>query len=124
MAIVRLNLPVSMTTQPTVVTGLAILENVRYRLTLRWSPRDDRNGMWRMDIADATGTLRVAGVPLIQSNDVLAPFHYKGRRIMPGRLRVTCDPDPATPTVRVDPGLYDFGQRARIEYVESTDPSF
>lgn len=108
-----------MADDPSTVTGLAYLENVRYRLTMKWSPRDDREGMWRLDIADASGTMRVTGVPLVVSDDVLRPFHYKGRRIMPGQLRVTCDPDPAT-GIPVDPGLHDFGRRARLEYVEST----
>ena len=120
MATVKLKIPESLADDPAVVTGIMYLENSRYRLTLRWSPRDDRDGVWRMDVADAAGVLRVAGVPLVLSEDVLAPFHYRGRRIMPGALRVTCDSDPATPDVRRDPGLRDLGRAARVEYVEST----
>ncbi|TXH41748.1 MAG: hypothetical protein E6Q97_36940, partial [Desulfurellales bacterium] len=114
MATITLRLPPSMPDDPSVVTGLAILENTRYRLTLRWSPRDDHDGVWKMDIADTSGTMRVAGVPLVASDDVLRPFHYPGRGVPPGSLRVTCDPDPATPWVRRDPGLYDFGRSARL----------
>lgn len=124
MAIVPIRLPPSFADEPSVVTGPITLENVRYRFTLRWSPRDDRDGLWRLDIADASGRLRVTGIPIVVSDDVLVAFHYPGRGVPPGRLRVTCDPDPATPDVRRDPGLYDLGRSARIEYVESTDPAY
>lgn len=119
MATIQLSLPESMSIQPTVVTGLIILENVRYRITLRWSPRDDRDGMWRMDISNAAGVLQVAGIPLVTSSNVLKPFQYKSRSVPPGALRVTCDP--GANGVPCDPGLYDFGKRARLEYIESAD---
>ena len=119
MATIRLHLSSTLTDNPMPVTGLVYFEGVRYRFTMRWSPRDDRDGMWRLDISDAAGTLRVAGVPLVTSEDVLQPFRYKGRGIPPGALRVTCDADPVT-FARRDPGLRDFGRAANIEYIETT----
>lgn len=119
MATITLRLPSSLADNPMPVTGLVFLEGKRYRFTIRWSPRDDAAGLWRLDISDAAGTLRVAGAPLVTSDDVLRPFRYKGRGIPLGALRVTCDVDPVT-FARRDPGLRDFGRAARIEYVEST----
>lgn len=121
MATFALKLPPSLPDDPVVVSGVAYMEGQRYRFTFRWSPRDDRDGVWRMDILDSAGVMRVASVPLYTSDDVLAPFHYAGRRVPPGKLRVTCDPDPTTPGVRRDPGLHDLGRFARVEYTESTD---
>ena len=118
MATIPLILPDALADDPSVATGVIVLEGVRYRLTFRWSPRDDRDGMWRLDIHDAGGVLRVASVPLVASDDVLRPYRYKGRGIPPGTLRVTCDADPVTFAKR-DPGLRDFGRAARIEYIES-----
>ena len=118
MATIRLRLPLALADNPMPVTGLVFLEGKRYRFTMRWSPRDDIAGMWRLDISDAAGSLRVAGVPLVTSDDVLQPFRYKGRGIPPGALRVTCAADPVT-FARRDPGLRDFGRAANIEYVET-----
>jgi len=120
MATIPLILPDALADDPSVATGVIVLEGVRYRLTFRWSPRDDRDGQWRLDVSDAAGVLRLAGVPLVTSEDVLAPYHYKGRGVPPGRLRVTVDPDLVT-GARRDPGLHDLGRAARLEYVESAD---
>ena len=120
MATIPLILPDALADDPSVVTGVVVLEGVRYRLTFRWSPRDDRDGQWRLDVSDAAGVLRLAGVPLVTSEDVLAPYHYKGRGVPPGRLRVTVDLDLVT-GARRDPGLHDLGRAARLEYVESAD---
>ena len=119
MATIQLRLPPSLPDNPTVVSTVVYLEGGRYRFTYRWSPRDDRDGVWRMDIADSAGVTRVCGIPLYVSDDVLRPFRYPGRRIPPGKIRVTCDSDPATPHVRRDPGLHDLGRAARLEYIES-----
>lgn len=119
MATIPLRLPSGLADNPMPVTGLVYLEGSRYRFTIRWSPRDDRDGVWRLDIHDAAGVMRVAGIPLVSSDDVFRPYRYAGRGIPPGTLRVTCDADPVTFAKR-DPGLRDFGRAARIEYVEST----
>ena len=80
MATIPLILPDALADDPSVATGVIVLEGVRYRLTFRWSPRDDRDGQWRLDVSDAAGVLRLAGVPLVTSEDVFAPYHYKGDR--------------------------------------------
>ncbi len=120
MAVIPLRVPASLADDPAVLTGLVFLEGSRYRLTLRWSPRADDDGLWHLDVLDGAGTACVLGVPLVTSEDVLAPYHYEARNLPPGKLRVTTDPDPVT-GARRDPGLRDLGVSSRLEYVESTD---
>ena len=48
---------------------------VNYRFTLKWNRPAS---CWVLDIADASGTDLVCGVPLVTGIDLLYPFQYLG----------------------------------------------
>lgn len=50
------------------------LGGTSYRLSLNW--RAARDAGWILDIADATGTTLVAGIPLVTGADLLAPHKH------------------------------------------------
>lgn len=64
-------LPVSATAQSFFVQ----LNNVSYKLTLRWNAVAV---CWIMDLADAEEVPVIQGIPIVTGTDLLAPYAYLG----------------------------------------------
>lgn len=47
-----------------------------YQMTLQW--RNNAQGGWVLDIADAEGTLIVSGIALVTGTDLLGQYDYLG----------------------------------------------
>lgn len=64
------------------------LANVTYRMRLTWD--EAAGGFWALDIAQADGTLLLAGIPLVTGTDLLEQHACLG---FGGRLIVRTDRD-------------------------------
>lgn len=86
------------------------LEDVTYLCTLRFNLRIQT---WFLDLADVTGALIVAGVPLLPGRNLLS--QYRARGVPPGTLYVY-DPTGAGDA----PGQDDFSLGYLLLYADAT----
>lgn len=80
------------------------LAGVTYQVTLLWR---DPNG-WVIDIADVSGTLILAGIPLVTGADLLEQFGYLN---LGGKLFCSTDHDQDAP-----PGFDNLGSTAHLYF--------
>lgn len=83
------------------------LAGVQYQLTLIW--RDDPQGGWVLDIADANSSPILSGVPLVTGADLLAQYAYLG---FGGQLVVQTDHD-----VDAAPTFGNLGSSSHLYFV-------
>lgn len=89
------------------------LDGVNYNLSYYFNPRmDSGNGKWFLQIADQTGNILVAAVPIVVTWPLLDRF--VDQEIPPGML-MGFD----TSGQNKDPGQFELGDRVRVLYLES-----
>lgn len=82
-------IPLSSTPQTFKIT----LAGVQYQMTVKWNWV---NASWVLDIADSSGTMIIAGIPLVTGADLLEQYGYLN---FGGRMICQTDNDPdAVPT--------------------------
>lgn len=87
----------------------------RWRFDFAWAPgMRDGKGLYVIHVYDATGTLLVAGIPLVADRDLLRRHRARGNgKLLPtARLEVSIGSPPG------DPERLDLGARVQVALVQ------
>lgn len=89
------------------------LDGTAYQLTLRWN---ERAQLWRMDIADASGTVLVAGLAVRNAGLPVSASIYRREGLPPGLFTAVPTDQPG-----VDADVSELGLRVVLTYMDAAD---